>query len=150
MSEQLYQNKLMVALCKHLPVRVWRQNSGKTLTAHQTVVKGAPKGAADITGLVTINGLRLEIECKLKGKKRSEAQLHWAEVMQASHAVYCLVEFDTDAPVDQEIARCVELVRAAIELRTGTTVAKTTEKPAQCVGTTWENYRYNPDQGGDW
>lgn len=103
MSEHAFQTRLLLALSKIGGVRVWRQNVGTVRVpgSERFFRAGPPKGAADITGIIAPEGLRLEIECKA-GTKRTPEQLAWGETMATLGAVYLVLDasIGVDAAVE--------------------------------------------------
>lgn len=97
-NEALYQAEIWRLLGSRPDVRLWRQNAGSITFADSSgrlaAFKGAPKGAADLTGIVRPEGWRLEIEVKGpayvrgKDKERDEAQDNWAEFIQSAGGIY--------------------------------------------------------------
>ena len=91
------------------PVRVWRQNAG--LLRHDgRMVRGAPKGAADLTGIVVGHGWRVEIEIKAGRGRLTREQEQWGDAMRRLGAVYVVCR-------GGDIEAHVEAVRAAVEAR---------------------------------
>lgn len=114
--EQVFQNRLLVELSKLPGVRVWRQNSGKTIARRGGAVKGAPVGAADITGIVGPEGWRIEIECKA-GAKLTEKQRHWIATMLDYGALAVVVVFDDRLSIDANVEAVAAKVREVIAAR---------------------------------
>lgn len=114
--EQVFQNLLLVELSKIAGVRVWRQNSGKTIARRGGAVKGAPTGAADITGIVGPEGWRIEIECKT-GSKLSEKQRHWIATMFDYGALAFVATFDDQLSIEANVEVVAAKVREVIAAR---------------------------------
>jgi len=110
-SEQAFMKAVEVALCRALPVRLWRQNAGRWRTEKGHWIEGAPKGAADLSGVVIGPGTRLEIEVKAKKGRISDEQQNWAKRMREFGCVYVLVQ---DDGTPEAIAHAIEQVRRAI------------------------------------
>jgi hypothetical protein len=97
---------------------VWRQNVG-TLPAYDDRGKvryvkfGPPAGAGDISGILLPSGRRIEIEVKVRGRKRTKAQVAWAQFILAAGGVYCHVD-QRDEPIDAAVRRCVAEVASAV------------------------------------
>jgi hypothetical protein len=115
--EQVFQNKLLVALSKVEGVRVWRQNSGTVVAARGGAVKGAPVGAADITGIVGPEGWRLEIECKGAATSITKSQTRWIDTMRDLGAIACVVRESDSTDVDTSVALAVGAITKAIAER---------------------------------
>jgi hypothetical protein len=115
-SEHVFQNLFMVQLSKDKNIRVFRQNSGKILTKHNTAIQGAPTGASDISGIVAPEGWRLEIECKEK-ESVSKAQQHWVDFIQEYGGI-ALVIRHTESTYEASVKKAVsEVYRAIAERR---------------------------------
>ena len=107
-TERPYQTALVAVLQRTAEVRVWRQNSGKVQTVHGTWIELAPKGAADITGIVLGSGQRLEIECKSPTGKQSDEQKRWGEFIARSGGIYLLAKPGKDESPASYAARIRE------------------------------------------
>lgn len=114
MRESDFQNALMVELCKLPNVRVWRQPAGRVPAARGGLVKCAPTGAADITGIVGPGGRRIEIECKGPETRVTEQQRKWRDLMCSMGAVALLLRADGSLSLEENVARAVAAVREAI------------------------------------
>jgi hypothetical protein len=116
-TEQAFQNATLVALSRADAVRVWRQNAGDVVAARGGVVKGMPKGAADVGGIVLGRGWLLQVEFKMPGRKRTEQQERWADMIEASGGVYVLAEYNAALSLADNVAHVCHLVEQAIEER---------------------------------
>ena len=76
----------------------WRQNAGGVPTGSYRM-RLAPKGAADITGILP-DGRRLEVECKLPGRKQSPSQREFEQLIADCGGVYLCVH-SLDELMDQ-------------------------------------------------
>jgi hypothetical protein len=90
---------ILIALSKRKDVRVWRQNSGKSLAVHPKTQKTyaiqmAPEGAADISGIWKKTGQRIEIEVKADGGRLRPAQNRWRNFIVESRGIYMLAKYD--------------------------------------------------------
>jgi len=117
LNESTFMAELLVALGHHLPVRCWRQNAGVFHLAGGMVAKGAPEGAADITGVVIPEGWRLEVEVKSATGRMRPEQVRWEGWCGAWGAVHAVVKYDARQDPAANVARGVEIVRAAIAAR---------------------------------
>lgn len=92
MSEQIFQNELMQRLSLIPGVRVWRQPAGEVPAQRGGVVKCAPVGAADLSGIVAPEGWRLEIECKgektYTAPERRKKQAAWRAFILESGGIH--------------------------------------------------------------
>lgn len=116
-DELEYMRRLLFALGARHDLRLWRQNVGTVLVRDESgnvqraFRAGAPKGAADLSGIVIPEGWRLEIETKAKRGKRSAEQISWAAFIERSGGVYALATYDARIGLDQSIelgARAVD------------------------------------------
>ena len=71
-------------------IYAWRQNTGAVRVAKRFVRFGEP-GAADITGIIGPNGVRLEIECKSWTGVQTAKQRIFGEAIRRSGGVYLVV-----------------------------------------------------------
>ena len=117
LNETTFMNELLLALSRGLPVRCWRQNAGVFKLRGDGVAKGAPEGAADITGVVVPEGWRLEVEVKSATGRLRPAQVRWAGWCAAWGAVHAVVQYDAAQSPAANVGRGVDLVRAAIAAR---------------------------------
>jgi hypothetical protein len=71
----------------HNQIRLWRQQAGKVKIGPY-YMQLAPKGAADLTGILS-NGTRLEVEVKRRhGGVQSKDQKEWQKYIEAHNGVY--------------------------------------------------------------
>lgn len=112
MIEGDYQAEIMRELSRLPHVRVHRQNVGSVPVrgAQRWFHAGPPPGAADISGIIGGEGWRLEIECKVEGRKRRAEQIAWSEVMIGLGAVYLHVD-EKQETSSAVVARVLEIVR---------------------------------------
>lgn len=92
-GEVTFMRSLLTSLGYLRGIRVWRQNSGNVRVADSDRhFVGAPRGAADISGIIAPNGLRLEIECKKFARsKPSSAQRQWQKLITDYGGLYILI-----------------------------------------------------------
>ncbi|MEZ4395118.1 MAG: hypothetical protein R3A48_28905 [Polyangiales bacterium] len=118
MREQEFQQQLRLAITRaRIPVRLWRQPAGRMELARGGRVEGAPVGAADLTGIVSPEGWRIEIEIKGPRTPVTTEQVHWREAMRAAGAIALLVRYDGRLLLEENLSRAVGEIRAAIEER---------------------------------
>ena len=126
--------KIMLALGQHPSLKLWRQNVGQVPVRDRTgkVLRifdaGPPNGAADLSGFISPEGWRLEIEVKTD-TKRSEDQERWAAAVTAGGCVYVLADFDPALDLDANVRRAVDLVELAIAERRARDGAELTACP---------------------
>jgi hypothetical protein len=107
-KEAGFSKRLRSVLWKIPGVTVWRQNSGKMLAEDRVTGKrrgfeGAPKGAADITGLLAPEGTRIEIETKGKRGKMRADQIKWAVKIQNGGGIYLYAPMFRDRHVNESV-----------------------------------------------
>lgn len=118
MLEQDFQQALRVALTRELPaLRLWRQPSGRVVAARGGAVECAPVGAADLSGIVRPEGWRVEVEVKGPKTPETDAQRQWRAFIAEAGGVALQVRFVAGLDLDANVARGVELVRAALAAR---------------------------------
>lgn len=126
--------RLMLKLGKEPELRIWRQNVGSIpiLGSSQDGIRigpggvwidplykapsrkaqrffhaGPPKGAADLSGIVSPEGWRVEIEVKGPKKKQSPQQKNWQAMIEKRGGIYVLAVYDEKLSKEDN----VELVR---------------------------------------
>ena len=109
-SEAEWQAALVLVLCRVLPVRLFRQIPGKHKVQGGGWMRGAPVGAADLTGWVVGPGTRVEIECKWGDGPTSKAQRVWAREAKAAGCVVLSLRGRSELPT------AVQVLLAADEL----------------------------------
>jgi hypothetical protein len=82
-------------------ITCWRQNTGgakyRNRRGKEQFVRFGRKGAADITGAIAPWGVRLEIEVKRPGEKRTPEQECFAEDLRRSGAIVILAHSAQEA-----------------------------------------------------
>lgn len=86
-SEQEWQQALLLALPRLLPLRLFRQVPGGKKVVGGGFMRGAPVGAADLGGWVVGSGRAVQIECKHHTTSTTEAQRRWAETAHAEGVI---------------------------------------------------------------
>jgi hypothetical protein len=120
--ESEFQKPLYEALCRLPQVRVWRQNVGGVQVRDRAgqvrgrFEAGPPTGAADLSGIVAPEGVRLEVEVKVKEPWKDEQQ-RWKAFCETFGGVYVLVRWDKALDLKANVQRGVRLVLDAIEAR---------------------------------
>lgn len=121
-DETFFQNQLSAGL--NAPgrfTRVHRQNAGRVEVRRRDGGSGgyidlAPKGAADLSGLVAPEGWRLEVEVKVQEPHKPE-QISWQNYIRMFGGIYVLVRWAIDLDIEANVARGVHLVDEAIAER---------------------------------
>ena len=113
--EQDFQQHLRVEVTRSLGgrVRLWRQPSGRFETKKGGWVEAAPVGAADLSGVISPTGVRLEVEVKGPRTPMTGAQTTWRESMGERGAVALQLRYD--AAVNMEgnlVLACATIARA--------------------------------------
>jgi hypothetical protein len=114
-TEQNFQQLLRLEVTRSLGdrVRLWRQPAGRVQTNRGTVVECAPVGAADLSGLVSPTGVRLEVELKGARTKTTDDQVRWRESMLGRGAVALQLRFDPEVNMEGNVVlACAALARA--------------------------------------
>ena len=120
--EQDYMKEMMIALGSRPDMRIHRQNTGSVEVIkkgrHAGVFHaGPPAGAADISGLVSPEGWRIEIETKGEKTETSEAQNAWREMISSFGGIYVRIRYDTGMTMLENVEAGVWAVERAIEER---------------------------------
>ncbi len=98
LTEAVIQQRVLIALGARTDCRVWRQNAGTFSSLDGgRIVKAAPKGAADLTGLVLPLCRRLELEVKTKRGRESKAQKNWQALIERMGGYYAVVRSADEA-----------------------------------------------------
>lgn len=106
MSETEIVKSVLLAVGCHPNVCVWRQNTGKLQDRTGRWVAYGIIGGGDISGIIYPGGRRLEIECKMPGKKQDPDQVNFQHMIEENDGVYLLVNSAEQAR--SEIERVIE------------------------------------------
>lgn len=118
-----FMRHLAIGLCTLPGVRVWRQNVGSVAfldprTQQKRVFHaGPPEGAADLSGILAPEGLRLEVEVKGARTRVTDAQRRWARFVAESGGVYAIVHYDRRRTPGDNVTLGVGVVADAIRDR---------------------------------
>ncbi len=121
--ENDFRKMLVVELCKLPGVRVFPQNCGEVpiRNEHGDVIRrynpGPPVGAADITGGLKPEGIRIEIELKSSTGRRSPEQVRWGAFCVAQGYIYALYQYDEKLSREQNLMIACDAVSIAIQYR---------------------------------
>ena len=118
MIEVDFRKAVVLALPRAIDgLRVWPQNSGKIVIpgpVRRAFDAGVPKGAADVSGILSPEGVRIEIELKSRTARLTEEQRLWGAAITNLGGIYVLYRMTTiDGTTD--VPACVAAVRAAID-----------------------------------
>lgn len=101
-------------------LRVWPQNSGVVLInagkGKRAFHAGPPKGAADISGILSPEGYRVEIELKSPKARLTREQDLFGKAIIALGGIYVLFRMHTTDGA-KELPRCIDAIREAIQRR---------------------------------
>lgn len=119
-SEQGWMAALHLTLPRVLRVRVFRQIPGKKpvqarpRSAEVSWMRGAPVGAADLTGWCRGTGRRLEIECKYGNGRTTAEQARWIATASEEGVVALVARYEPGASLRANLARIVDALRQLI------------------------------------
>ena len=103
--------------------RIWRQNCGEIPVRDRSgkVIRvfhpGPPTGAADITGVVSPEGWRIEIEVKSATGKCSKEQENWRVNMAQLGAIYVLVQYDETRSQEDNVMSALAAIERTVETK---------------------------------
>ncbi len=122
--ESEFQSHLLVALnAAGRDTRVWRQNAGKMQVRQRDGssrwIELAPKGSADLTGIVRPEGWRLEVEVKGFKTAVKKHQVARSRFIEAFGGVSLKIRYDEEETLEQNVERGVQMVDDAIGKRRG-------------------------------
>jgi hypothetical protein len=122
MTETEFRKHLILHIGARRRYRVWPQNCGKILIAQKGGTKrafdaGPPKGAHDISGIVTPEGWRIEFEIKGEVTPVTTEQERWATLMQEMGAVVAFYRIDRSRSLEENLDRAAYALDEAIEVR---------------------------------
>jgi hypothetical protein len=121
--EQDFLEHLLVAIGHRNDIRIHRQNCGQVVTRTRAgqptgVFKaGPPPGACDLSGIVSPEGWRLEIE--LKGAKTvvRPGQENWAKMIKFFGGVWTMIRFNECMTMDENVKTAVDTIYEAVAER---------------------------------
>lgn len=116
--EQDFQQSLRIEVTRTLGgrVRLWRQPSGRIPAKRGGVVECAPVGAADLTGIITGSGVRLEVEAKGARTPTTDEQVQWRESMSERGAVALQLRYDRAINLEGNVVLACATIARAIEV----------------------------------
>lgn len=106
-SEAEIVNEVLLSLGSMPGVRVWRQNTGALENREGRLVRFGVKGSADISGIVSPEGWRLEVECKSSTGTLTPEQRRWLDMIDERGGISFLTRDaqDARAQLDGELNR---------------------------------------------
>lgn len=116
--EQDFQQRVRTALtAAKVPVRLWRQPTGKILPRQGGAIEAAPVGAADLTGVPTSgSGARLEVELKGPRTPVGDAQDTWRDNVSTWGCGYARIRYDRKRSMEENVAAAVATIAALVDL----------------------------------
>lgn len=119
--EYPFMKHLMIALGRRKDMKIWRQNTGgvevyKNGGSAGWFHAGPPDGAADISGIVSPEGCRLEIETKGEDTVTREAQDAWCAMIRRCGGVYVRVRYDEANTMPENVADAVRAIESEVSL----------------------------------
>jgi hypothetical protein len=122
MTETEFRKHLILHIGARCGYRVWPQNCGKIIISQKNGTKrafdaGPPKGAHDISGVVTPEGWRIEFEIKGEDTPVTSEQERWAALMQAMGAVVAFYRISRSRSLEENLDRAAYALDEAIEVR---------------------------------
>lgn len=120
--ETPFMKRLLVALGAGVPQsRWWRQNSGQILMVDEQgqkrVFRAAPKGAADLLGIVAPHGMHVHVETKSAAGQQKPAQQAWQAMVEKHGGLYLLCAYDAHLTMDANVYQAVEYVRTIVNIK---------------------------------
>lgn len=97
-SEAQIVDEIWMTLGRRTDVRLWRQQVATATPIYSTrVVKFGVRGMADLSGILSPSGKRLELEVKNEIGQQSEHQRAWQAMIESMGGVYILARSAEDA-----------------------------------------------------
>lgn len=116
-SEANFMQKILLKLGSDPQIRIWRQNVGSVKIDGRYFHAGPPKGAADLSGIVSPEGWRLEIEVKGPKKKQSIHQKKWQQMIEKRGGIYAIAVYDSQLSMRDNVDLARESVFKLINSR---------------------------------
>lgn len=119
-SEQEWMAALHLVVPRVVRVKLFRQIPGKKPVAKRprsaevSWMRGAPTGAADLTGWVRGSGRRIELECKYAGGKLTSDQERWIVTASDKGVVALVARYEPGESLRANLSRVVDALRAQI------------------------------------
>lgn len=113
-SEQEWMSALLLVVPRVVRVRLFRQVPGGRRVAGGGFMRGAPVGAADLTGWCRGSGRRVEIECKLGSGRLTAEQERWLATAGEEGVVALVARYEPAETLRANLARIVDALRAQI------------------------------------
>lgn len=116
--EQDYQQRLRTEITRaRVPMRFWRQPTGRVPMKAGGYLECAPTGAADLSGVVTTgSGVRLEVEMKGHDTPVGEGQDDWRDNMVRWGCGYARIRYDRALSMQANLDAAVATLRAVVDV----------------------------------
>jgi hypothetical protein len=109
-TEQEFQGAYWVAIPRVLPVLFHRQITGRHRQARGGWMRGAPRGAADLSGWAR-GGLRIELEFKYADGPLTREQERWRSVCLGWGVVHRVPRYDVSLSLLENLTREARALR---------------------------------------
>ena len=113
-SEQEWMSAILLVVPRVLRVRLFRQVPGGRRVAGGGWMKGAPVGAADLTGWCRGSGRRVELEAKYGNGRTTPDQERWLATASDEGVVALLARYEPAETLRANLGRIVDALRAQI------------------------------------
>lgn len=113
-SEQEWMSAILLVVPRVMRVRLFRQVPGGHRVQRGGFMRGAPVGAADLTGWCRGSGRRIEMECKYGAGKATADQERWLATASDEGVVALLARYEPGETLRANLARIVDALRAQI------------------------------------
>ena len=113
-SEQEWMSAILLVVPRILRVRLFRQVPGGHRVQRGGFMRGAPVGAADLTGWCRGSGRRIEMECKYGAGRTTADQERWLATASDEGVVALLARYEPGESLRANLSRIVDALRAQI------------------------------------
>lgn len=113
-TEQEWMSALQLVVPRALRVRLFRQVPGGRRVAGGGFMRGAPVGAADLSGWCRGPGRRIELECKYGAGRLTADQERWIQTACDEGVVALVARYEPGESLRANLARVVDALRAQI------------------------------------
>lgn len=113
-SEQEWMSAILLVVPRVMRVRLFRQVPGGHRVQRGGFMRGAPVGAADLTGWCRGTGRRIEMECKYGAAKATADQERWLATASDEGVVALLARYEPAETLRSNLGRIVDALRAQI------------------------------------
>ena len=113
-SEQEWMSAILLVVPRVMRVRLFRQVPGGHTMRRGGFMRGAPVGAADLTGWCRGSGRRIELEAKYGNGRTTPDQLRWIETASAEGVVALVARYEPAETLRANLGRIVDALRAQI------------------------------------